>query len=80
VNVVAFSCQQIPAKMTTWLTTAEMAKYLKVSERTLYSMRESHFKIGKHYRRSHPTSGRYVYDADACDKTLSNLCSTPLEV
>tara|TARA_R100001163_G_C4993610_1_gene145288 strand:+ start:104 stop:304 length:201 start_codon:yes stop_codon:yes gene_type:complete len=65
--------------MTNWLTTAEMAKHLRVSERSLYDLREAHLKAGKHFRRLTPNSKRLLYDVDACEKTLSRLCTTPIE-
>tara|TARA_Y100000593_G_scaffold62336_1_gene115498 strand:+ start:1743 stop:1943 length:201 start_codon:yes stop_codon:yes gene_type:complete len=65
--------------MTNWLTTSEMAKHLRVSERSLYDLREAHLKAGKHFRRLTPNSKRLLYDVDACEKTLSRLCTTPIE-
>ena len=56
-----------------------MAKHLRVSERSLYDLREAHLKAGKHFRRLTPNSKRLLYDVDACEKTLSRLCTTPIE-
>ena len=65
--------------MTTWLTTSEMAKHLRVSERSLYDLRDAHLKAGKHFRRKTPTNQAILYNLDACEKTLSRLCTTPIE-
>ena len=56
-----------------------MAKHLRVSERSLYDLREAHFQKGKHFRRLTPNSKRLLYDLDACEKTMSRICTTPVE-
>ena len=36
-------------------------------------------EIGKHFRRKTPTNQALLYNLDACEKTLSRLCTTPIE-
>jgi len=65
--------------MKRWIDRAEMLNYLKISHTTLWRMQKAHFTIGKHYRRKTPASKSYLYDLEACEKTLSRLCATPIE-
>ncbi len=62
-------------EMTTWVTIKELANQSRVSVRTMEKMRDSSFKIGKHYRRKTPGSRNLLYDLEACEKTINRLCS-----
>ena len=64
-----------------WVTQAEACEAFSLSKSAIQAMRnkEKTFVIGKHYRRKTPKSRVYVYNLEACNKTLSKLCSTPLE-
>jgi hypothetical protein len=65
-----------------WVSQREASKALGVCESTLQKWRNKDqlLKIGKHYRRKTPKAGALLYDLDACEKTITAACSTPLEV
>ena len=66
--------------MKVWITQGEMAEQLGVSIPTLYRWRESNqLELGKHYRRKTPNSRILLYNLEACENTLSKLCTTPIE-
>ena len=64
-----------------WVTQRKASDVLGVSESTLQKWRNKDkiLIIGKHFRRKTPTNQQLLYNLDACEKTLSKLCSTPLE-
>ena len=61
--------------MTSWVTIKELADHARVSVRPMEKMRDSSFDIGKHYRRKTPGSRNWLYNLEACDKTITRLCS-----
>ena len=64
-----------------WITQRKASEALGVSESTLQKWRNKDkiLVIGKHFRRKTPTNQQLLYNLEACDKTLSRLCSTPIE-
>ncbi len=65
-----------------WVTQRSASDALGVSESTLQRWRnkEKILVMGKHFRRTTPTNQKLLYDLEACEKTLHQLCTTPLEV
>tara|TARA_R100000458_G_C8032650_1_gene87476 strand:+ start:93 stop:302 length:210 start_codon:yes stop_codon:yes gene_type:complete len=65
-----------------WVSQKEASNALGVSESTLQRWRNKQdlLKMGKHYRRKTPTDRSILYDLNACEKTITAACSTPLEV
>ena len=64
-----------------WVTQRKASDALGVSESTLQKWRNKDkiLEIGKHFRRKTPTNKQLLYNLDACEKTLSRLCTTPIE-
>ena len=64
-----------------WVTQRKASDALGVSESTLQKWRNKDkiLLIGKHFRRKTPTNQQLLYNLDACEKTLSRLCTTPIE-
>ena len=64
-----------------WVTQRKASDALGVSESTLQKWRNKDkiLEIGKHFRRKTPTNQQLLYNLDACEKTLSRLCITPIE-
>ena len=64
-----------------WVTQRKASDALGVSESTLQKWRNKDkiLEIGKHFRRKTPTNQAILYNLDACEKTLSRLCTTPIE-
>jgi len=64
-----------------WVTQRKASDALGVSESTLQKWRNKDkiLEIGKHFRRKTPTNQQLLYNLDACEKTLSRLCTTPIE-
>ncbi len=64
-----------------WVTQRKASDALGVSESTLQKWRNKDkiLEIGKHFRRKTPTNQALLYNLDACEKTLSRLCTTPIE-
>ena len=64
-----------------WVTQRKASDSLGVSESTLQKWRNKDkiLEIGKHFRRKTPTNQQLLYNLDACEKTLSRLCTTPIE-
>ena len=64
-----------------WVTQRKASDALGVSESTLQRWRNKDkiLEIGKHFRRKTPTNQALLYNLDACEKTLSRLCTTPIE-
>jgi len=64
-----------------WVTQVEACEAFCLSKSSIQKLRNKDkiLEIGKHYRRKTPTSKVLLYNLEACDKTLSKLCSTPLE-
>tara|TARA_R100001463_G_scaffold41641_1_gene87800 strand:+ start:1106 stop:1315 length:210 start_codon:yes stop_codon:yes gene_type:complete len=64
-----------------WVTQVEACEAFCLSKSSIQKLRNKDkiLVIGKHYRRKTPTSKILLYNLEACDKTLSKLCSTPLE-
>ena len=64
-----------------WVTQRKASDALGVSESTLQRWRNKDkiLEIGKHFRRKTPTNQAILYNLDACEKTLSRLCTTPIE-
>jgi len=65
-----------------WVTQRKASDALGVSESTLQKWRNKDkiLEIGKHFRRKTPTNQQLLYNLDACEKTLSRLCTTAIEV
>jgi len=53
----------------------ELAAHARVSVRTMEKIRDSSLVLGKHYRRKTPGSRNWLYNLEACDKTITKLCS-----
>jgi|TARA_R100001594_G_scaffold122929_1_gene159231 hypothetical protein len=65
-----------------WVSQKDAIETLGVSESTLKRWRNNEPKIlefGRHFRLKTPTSRQLLYNLDACEKTLSRLCTTPIE-
>ena len=64
-----------------WVTQRKASDALGVSESTLQKWRNKDkiLVIGKHFRRKTPTNQQLLYNLEACEKTLSRLCTTPIE-
>ena len=65
-----------------WVTQRKASDALGVSESTLKRWRNNEPKIlefGRHFRLKTPTSRQLLYNLDACEKTLSRLCTIPIE-
>ena len=64
-----------------WVTQVEACEALGMGKSTIQKLRNKDkiLVIGKHYRRQTPTSRVLVYNLEACEKTLSKLCTTPIE-
>ena len=64
-----------------WVTQVEACSALGVGTSTIQKWRNKDkiLELGKHYRRQTPTSRVLVYNLEACEKTLSKLCTTPIE-
>ena len=64
-----------------WITQRKASDALGVSESTLQKWRNKDkiLVIGKHFRRKTPTNQQLLYNLEACEKTLSKLCTTPIE-
>ena len=65
-----------------WVTQRKASDALGVSESTLQRWRNKEpviLEMKKHYRRKTPTNKQLLYNLDACEKTLSRLCTTPIE-
>tara|TARA_R100000458_G_scaffold964_1_gene822 strand:- start:198 stop:407 length:210 start_codon:yes stop_codon:yes gene_type:complete len=64
-----------------WVTQVEACEAFCLSKSSIQKLRNKDkiLVMGKHYRRKTPTSKVLLYNLEACDKTLSKLCSTPLE-
>ena len=64
-----------------WVTQRKASDALGVSESTLQKWRNKDkiLVIGKHFRRKTPTNQQLLYNLEACEKTLSKLCTTPIE-
>ena len=64
-----------------WITQRKASDALGVSESTLQKWRNKDkiLVIGKHFRRKTPTNQQLLYNLEACENTLSILCTTPIE-
>jgi len=64
-----------------WVTQVEACEALGLAKSTIQKLRNKDkiLVMGKHYRRKTPTSRNLLYNLEACDKTLSKVCTTPLE-
>ena len=64
-----------------WVTQRKASDALGVSESTLQKWRNKDkiLVIGKHFRRKTPTNQQLLYNLEACEKTLHQLCTTPIE-
>ena len=65
-----------------WVDTKKATEALGVSASTLQRWRNKEpviLEMGKHFRRKTPTNKQLLYNLDACEKTLSRLCTTPIE-
>ena len=64
-----------------WVTQRKASDALGVSESTLQKRRNKDkiLVIGKHFRRKTPTNQQLLYNLEACENTLSKLCTTPIE-
>lgn len=65
-----------------WVNQKKAVEALGVSASTLQRWRKNEPKIlviKKHYRLKTPTSRELLYNLEACENTLSRLCSTPIE-
>ena len=64
-----------------WVTQVEACEALGMGKSTIQKLRNKDkiLVIAKHYRRKTPTSKVLLYNLEACDKTLSRLCSTPIK-
>ena len=64
-----------------WVTQRKASDALGVSESTLQKWRNKDkiLVIGKHYRRKTPTNQQLLYNLEACENTLTSLCSAPIE-
>ena len=64
-----------------WITQRKASDALGVSEATLQKWRNKDkiLVIGKHFRRTTPTNQQLLYNLEACENTLSKLCTPPIE-
>ena len=64
-----------------WVTQRKASDALVVSESTLQKWRNKDkiLVIGKNYRRKTPTNQQLLYNLEACENTLTRLCSAPIE-
>ena len=64
-----------------WVTQVEACEALGMGKSTIQKLRNKDkiLVIGKHYRRKTPTNQQLLYNLEACENTLTRLCSAPIE-